>query len=79
MSKYINPVKTVLASAMRSGGGMDTTELGFICQQCGQRVSLTLRQAHRGAKPVCPTCGAGATMISARKAQRIAEDSDHHT
>ena len=74
MSDYINPAKKVIASAMRRGGPMDSTKLEFICQQCGQRIALTLRQAHRGAKPSCKICGPGAPLISARKAKRITQD-----
>ena len=76
MSDYINPAKQVIASAMRRGGPMDTTKFEFICQQCGKHITLTLRQAHRGAKPVCKTCGPSAPIISAK---RISQDSGSQT
>jgi DNA-directed RNA polymerase subunit RPC12/RpoP len=73
MNQYINPATKVIFSAMRRGGPMDTTKLWFVCQKCGKHISLTLRQAHKGAKPVCTTCGPGAQIVSAK---RVGEDSD---
>jgi rRNA maturation endonuclease Nob1 len=75
MSGYINPAKQVIASAMRRGGAMDTIKFKFICQQCGKHITLTLRQAHNGMKPVCRTCGPGAPIISAK---RVGQDTDSH-
>lgn len=39
---------------------MDTVKLAFVCQQCGQRVTLTLRQTHAGRRPACRKCGPAA-------------------
>jgi hypothetical protein len=67
MNDYINPAREQIGRALRRGGPMDMLKFTFVCQQCDKRITLTLRQVQRGAKPVCKICGPAATMLLAER------------
>lgn len=60
---YPNPAKQLKKEAMRRGGPMDSLKLRFRCQQCGEQVTLSLRQKNSGQTPACKTCGPGAAFV----------------
>ena len=73
MSNYINPAREQIGKAMRRGGAFDTVKFTLVCQQCGKHVTLTMRQAHKGARPACSKCGPTATFVALKN---IRKDTD---
>jgi hypothetical protein len=79
MSQFIDPERELLAKTFRRGGPMDTQKLRFICQTCGKRITISLRQASKGVRPACSKCGANANIIPLKDLNQVREKGDTNT